>query len=123
MKRKHYILVGMFVITILFAFFVGYIAGYYVEGMTYANEAVVHHRSDQLVIDSGFLLKLKENPTQTDLVETIRQICENKASFIKVNKPAMSMQTRDGIDKALNIWGKAKEKLKSIQSSNVESNS
>jgi hypothetical protein len=115
LKMKKYVLLVLAGILIaLISGGAGYVAGYYVEGMQFANETLVNSYCDGLVLETKAIDSLGDDADMAELVKIIQLFCDNRAAFIRNIKPVSSLATQRKINETLSMWELAREKLQEI---------
>lgn len=113
-KKKIIIWLTILLIFCSLSGLLGYIAGYFVEGLTYANEKVVETYCQILELDS---IVICNSDNVSDLLVKLERNYDNYSGLIKNNLQISSGQLKEKTEKTLIKWKEAKAKLNSLQQS------
>lgn len=97
----------------------GYITAY-VQGLLKVNDMHVRTYCHVLLLESLTLSREVDSSGTAGLINAAEQNCGSWASFIRVNEPYCSPDTKIRIAEALEAWEKAKRNLEEIRSLHVK---
>lgn len=120
MKKKVLVFLVVTILLVGISGTLGYVAGYYVQGLQEVNDMNVRTHCHVLLLESLRFARKVDSSGMTGLIDAVELNCEGWASFIRVWQPYSSATTMKEIEEALQAWEKAKGKLEELRTLYVE---